>query len=475
MVDNDLTGSRPLGTGRIAEQGLRDLDLKARLGAYKNRIAGSYRLLLRDSLCSVPAGAWVSSKIDGELWFLVLRDQDAWLTNSRGAVIAGDIPLLARISASVPTLKGPQVLAGELHARVEGRRSRVGDLVALLADAEQADVSRLCFAAFDILPDPGQAAPSFGERLVRLKEIVETTTQCWVVDTHEDMGHDGMLALYDELVATGKSEGLIVRSRDGMIYKVKPTHTIDAVILGYTVSAVQEDGVRSLLLGLVHEDGTVQVLGACGNVGSAPERNTLLKLLEPLRVESRYRYASDSGGLYSFIRPQLVAEIKVTDFQGERSDGSAVTSMGLAFDRQAWSPVRPMQSVAILHPTLVRLREDKNADAIDARFAQVADRLASRHEPMLAAELAGSTLLRREVWTKETKGKLAVRKLVVWKTNKEQQNPSFPAYVVHWTDFSPGRASPLDREVRLAMTESSAMQIADKIVADNVKKGWDRA
>jgi len=87
--------------------------------------------------------------------------------------------------------------------------------------------------------------------------------------------------------------------------------------------------------------------------------------------------------------------------------------------------------------------------------------------------LPASTLLRREAWKKETKGKLAVRKLVVWKTNKEQSNPAFSGYVVHWTDYSAGRGSPLDREVRLAMDETTAMQIADKMVADNIKKGWE--
>jgi hypothetical protein len=58
------------------------------------------------------------------------------------------------------------------------------------------------------------------------------------------------------------------------------------------------------------------------------------------------------------------------------------------------------------------------------------------------------TLIRRQVWTKETKGQMAVRKLVVWKSNKEIHDPRYPAIVVHWTDYSPGRAKPLDRDVR---------------------------
>jgi hypothetical protein len=50
----------------------------------------------------------------------------------------------------------------------------------------------------------------------------------------------------------------------------------------------------------------------------------------------------------------------------------------------------------------------------------------------------------------------------------------FPKYVVHWTDYSPGRGSPLDREVKLAPDEKSAQAMADSMVGENIKKGWDK-
>ena len=89
-------------------------------------------------------------------------------------------------------------------------------------------------------------------------------------------------------------------------------------------------------------------------------------------------------------------------------------------------------------------------------------------------ETAKSEILRRDVWTKETKGVVAVRKLLVWKTNKEKTNELHPAYVVHWTDYSPGRGSPLDREVKLAPDEKTAMKIADALIETNIKKGWEK-
>jgi hypothetical protein len=90
-------------------------------------------------------------------------------------------------------------------------------------------------------------------------------------------------------------------------------------------------------------------------------------------------------------------------------------------------------------------------------------------------KLPESSILRREVWTKVAKGQTAVRKLLVWKTNKEKLNNSFPAYVIHWTDYSPGRATALDRDVRTAPTEEAALKIAEAMIAENIKKGWEKA
>ena len=88
-------------------------------------------------------------------------------------------------------------------------------------------------------------------------------------------------------------------------------------------------------------------------------------------------------------------------------------------------------------------------------------------------QLPTSEVIKRKVWTKAAKGKVAVRKLVAWKTNKAEVDPSYPAYVVHWTDYSAGRGTPLDREVRTAPTAELMEEIAARLIEDNVKKGWE--
>lgn len=72
----------------------------------------------------------------------------------------------------------------------------------------------------------------------------------------------------------------------------------------------------------------------------------------------------------------------------------------------------------------------------------------------------------------ESKDKVDVRKLLVWKTNKES-DPRFPAYVVHWTDYSSTRKAPLTREVKLAVNQKDADALAESPIEENVKKGWN--
>jgi hypothetical protein len=60
-------------------------------------------------------------------------------------------------------------------------------------------------------------------------------------------------------------------------------------------------------------------------------------------------------------------------------------------------------------------------------------------------------VLQRAVRVKELKGKVMVRKLLLWKTNKDDVSQGeYPAYVLHLTDFSPNRKDPLQREIRVS-------------------------
>ena len=258
---------------------------------------------------------------------------------------------------------------------------------------------------------------------------------------------------------------------------MKPVFTLDAAVIGYTERSDAPDQIRSVLLALMREDGQFQLIGSCGNLGNDAARADLLQTLEPTLCDSNYRFAARSGELYRFARPTMVMEIRVTDLQVENASGRDVNRMVLGYDAAAgWTAVRPLPGISLIHPVLSRIRDDKTVTQVDVRATQVLERVPVADVSAQASPIdrPGSTLLRREVYVKETKGVRAVRKLLVWKTNKEQNDADWPAYVTTFVDYSPGRKDTSQREVRLSPDEDTAMSLAEAMLVKGVKRGWNR-
>ena len=471
MASELFSGGKAFGDGFIDAE-LNDAELIDYVSAYRRRVAGNYRPLLLDDFGQLPSsGLLVSTKIDGELWFLVSYSKSIFLVNARGSVIHGNIPVLA----AAKKIPENTIIAGELYAKVDGRRSRVGDLSALLASGKDADVKSLSFAAFDLLRSSGITVEAqYVQRYAELNNLITSSDSLHVAQS-EEMDRTKLMTKFESEVVKGQSEGLIIRLPSGLIYKLKPSITIDAAVVAYTTRSDEPSMVRSILLGLMRQDGKFQILGGCGNVGSESDRISLAQKLENLKVNAPIRYASDSGNLYTFVKPEIVVEVKVTDLQSERSDGSNSATMNLIYKDQVWHPGSLSSCPRPIHPVLVRVRGDKNVNQDDIRISQIADFMTNSDNLSGDQEISKSIVVRREVWTKETKGVVAVRKLLVWKTNKNTPGSTFPAFVIHWTDYSPNRASPLDRDVKLAQDEETATKIANAMVEENIKKGWEKA
>jgi hypothetical protein len=93
--------------------------------------------------------------------------------------------------------------------------------------------------------------------------------------------------------------------------------------------------------------------------------------------------------------------------------------------------------------------------------------------------LPKSEVLRREVYTKQLKGQTMVRKLVMWRTNKAEQSQEpglkdFPAYVIAFTDYSPHRKTPLERDIRVSNSREQIDELWERLVKEYIVKGWTR-
>ena len=476
-------GASPLGEGTITSFGsVNDAELAALASGYKRTIASRYRMVTADEIGQdIPAGSLlVSPKVDGQLWFLVLDGSEALLMCPRGRALCGDLPVLKEAQTVAPRVAGRTVLAGELFVLAKGDRPRNGDVSAMLGGGADAGVERLCFMAFDLAAGGDSQCPnpteSYSERLEVLRRILAGGKRLQAIKTEPAVSSAEVQSRFDEWVGGGKAEGLVVRAGDGRVFKVKPAMTIDAAVVGYTQRTDAPSQARSLLLAVMRADDSFQLIGSVGNLGSDADREALGAQLSGLACDSAYHYASSSGAVYRFVKPEVVVEVRVSDLQAFDSSDAPIQRMVLDYS-EAWQALRKMPGVSLIHPVLERVREDKASNSTDIRASQVEERvfIADLEKASDATKLPASTVLRREAYSKASKGSLAVRKLLVWKTNKEAVDPRFPAYVVHWTDYSPGRSSPIKHTVRPAPSETSAIAIADALIAKNIKRGWEVA
>jgi len=475
MIVDESKMTRLGNNGWLAPAGsLTDIRLLRRLSAYKRTVAGNYRSVTPvDMAKGIPTGAHIiSEKVDGETWFLHVENGEAALLSPSGKVIVG-IPLLDEAKERLGT---HSILAsGEFYATVEQGRPRVHDLHAALGGGMKAEVERLRFAVFDLLLDSGRNAQQlhFSKRVERLQELFDKGERVHPARFENATGPAEVATAYDRIVMKGDAEGIVIRLAYGRIFKIKPEISIDAVVVGYAENGTNR--IAELLLALMGPEGRYHLIGRVRTGFSEKERRSLFDSLFQSACKSSYRLAGEHGVLYRWVKSNLVVEVKCNDLLAHRANDEPIRRMVLEYsESEGWTPLAPMHSVSMINAVFVCVRKDKFVNDHDVRFAQVTDlapvEIDQKHLP--PQPLPASEMMRREVFIKKTQNGLAVRKLVVWKSNKEKIDSTYPPWVAYFTDFSPGRESSLKTDIRIASTREKIEAHANIWIASKIKQGW---
>lgn len=468
--------SEPYGSGRKAGVGaLLDEDLLGRLKRYKRQVAKRYRVIEPEiAERALPAEPlFVSPKLDGELWFLVKKDGDLALVAFNGRVLHG-ISCLRGVAERLASVS-QAVIAGELVASVSSERPRSHHVQTALSDSKLE--ASLSFHAFDLVEDEGQDAlgRSYEQRHARLVALLGEdagAARCGVVLTQRG---DGALvaARFREWVGSDRFEGVVARSDRGLTYKIKPTTSLDLVVIAFGERITGEvKQVRELQVGLVREDGTFQLVGSVGTGLSEDDRTHWHARLSAIEAPSSFRLANREGTLCRFVRPEIVVEVRVSDFLSSDGWDVPIRRMSLAHDAGGWRAVGETRTAVLLHPVLLRERTDKSVDPGSVGLTQITAHLEGEtEEAVKATRRASAEIVRRGVFAKESKGQVAVRKYVVVRTHKEHEG-THPPFVVFFTDWSAGRKEPLQTALRTASSSALADEHVTAWVLENVKKGW---
>ena len=440
---------------------------------YKRRVTSSFVSISGGDISSKihGEGYTVTRKIDGELQGLVY-DGNVAITISTTGCARASLPCIAE-AASLLAASGKRdcTFAAELHVDKPGQRGRVYDVSAALG--EKGDAGSLGLAVFDIIAIEGKPFQgSYTEALALIDQIFAKGTLVTPIPRATGSAAD-VARLYDEWVVKECAEGLVVRSELPISYKIKQLLSLDLVVTGYSLRD-DRAGLREVQLSCIDADGNYRVVGVTGNGLSDKDRVDLFALLLPLNTVSEHIAVDSRRIAFQPVRPEIVVEITCNDLLTDTVKGP-VTNPAMVWGEEGYTSRAPVSGVSMLHPVFVRLRPDKMAQASDAGLSQITAIV--ELEPArsgMGGELKKSEIIFREVYGKKGKDGDMVQKFLAWKTNKEKDDQRYPAYVFHYTNYSPSRSEPLKREIRVSSSAGQIMAFAKAYVEENVKKGWEK-
>jgi len=425
----------------------------------------------------IPDGQYhISRKVDGEFTCLIWRKGEICTLNPGGTLRTG-APFLKEAAERLEGVKGA-LIGGELYVqRADNERPRVHDVVRIARKpANAAEVGQLAFAVFDIYELDGEdLSVTYDDSLANIEKLFAGGELIHPVDTVAGENARAVLKQFKTWALEEGAEGVVARSPTAGMFKVKPRHSLDLAIVGFSEGLEDRSGmIHDLLCAVVRPTGRYQLVAKVGGGFSDKERLSLFKALSKRVAESDFREVNSDRVAYQMIKPGLVVEIECLDLISRTSRDNTIEKMILEWSGKSWEGVRRLPLVSILSPQFIRLRDDKKSSPEDSGIDQLADIVDIPDLDRVAKEVAlpEAKIIARAVATKTAKEKTMVRKVIVIKTNKEEASQDYPAYVLHITDFSPNRATKLQTAVKVSVDKEQIMELFDSAKKEKFKKGW---
>lgn len=446
---------------------------------YKRTVAGRFMLVEGKKLKEKISGEdfLVTRKMDGIMLVVFVRDGEVCAYTSHGNPVPDKLPCIQALKQTVAQYGiNSLTLGAELYAtiRTDGRE-RVCDVAKAIANADLHD--KLHIAPFDIIDIEGEPCEvsHYKEKWDKLNRWFGKGDLVRQVDARKASSKEEVNQIFNEWVVDNGSEGLVVHSEQPIIYKVKPRHTIDAVIIGYTVGEdAHSEMVRDMLLAVMRPDGVLQQFASTGTGLTEDMRSEFYEMLRNDKVESEYVETDSRNVAFQMVKPRVIVEMSGIDFVTENAAGEPKQNMLLRYDdSDGYTVVMKTSGVAVHSPVFERIREDKSCNTTDIRLKQLTDLCSfSVRKAVSKSTLPPSLRMLRKVFVKQSAGKIMIQKYVVWKTNKEPTGV-YPAYVLHFTDYSSTRQELLKRDIRVSDSEQQIMDLCQEMIDNNVKKGWE--
>lgn len=404
----------------------------------------------------------LSEKLDGFYTVLVSKSSGIELYNKSGRALK--IPNIQNLKLS------PCILVGELCCYEDGVLKTHREVASAISKPEKSD---LRFAAFDIIELKGQKIDGTAFEKYEILQKIASQTHCFTIPQSKVESRTEIDAFYQSVVDKD-GEGIIVKGANEISYKIKPKITLDLVVLGFSEGNQERTGIlRDLLLGIAKGKNQFQVVGSVGTGFSQNDRLSIYKDLSKMVVSSSFTEVSGAKTAFQMVKPEWVVEVTCLDILSENTHG-IIKKPILSHSNQGYTVSEMQGGLSLVSAVFIRKRDDKIANEAHAGEGQVMDYRLPEGEDKTTQVQGDSRIEVREVYVKNSKNGPMVRKILGLKTNKEQSG-LFSPYLVIFTDFSAGRAEPLDQEIKLCGSESELHKQIQALRDEHVKAGWTKS
>lgn len=437
---------------------------------YKHRLSGKFVLTNPSQIADIQgSNICITRKLDGEMR-TVYFDGKTTVMFTTGGREEKDFPCLEEVTAKMKAagIKCAGFAAELNFIKTDKSRSRVSDVIHALANEELH--ASLVLSPFDILfiDDSKWQAEHYEKTYEKLVEIFGPDSP---VQMEKGKSSSDIARVYKKWVIKEKAEGLVVHTEQPVIWKIKPLHSIDAAVIGYTNC---ENGVRDLLFAVMEPSGFYRIFASGSNGLSNEQRKNLEQNLSALQVSSNLIYTDSQGTAFQMIKPEFVFEITATDFANTNCLNDSFKNFIAEYsEEKGWQLKGKAAGVATYNLCIERLREDKKCVEPDIAVHQIQDLC-----PFPCAQinkndekLSDSTIEERKVFYKQQGRRKYVKKFVLLKTNKEETQ-KFSKYLLHFTDYSSSRAEKMKVSVWCSSDKTELQEKMETMIYKSIKKGW---
>ena len=407
----------------------------------------------------------ISTKYDGHLCFIVKDKGEIYLLNFNG----NPFQRQDLIDESNILLDKEGILVGEIFNYKENQRTRSFDLVKNLKNND----SSIKIVVFDLINFDGTSYEKslWDEKKELINKLLSKGKNIFSIEETEVISRKDIQTEFEDRVINKNQEGLIVKGFNGPTFKIKPKLTFDFVVLGYSLGYSDNFNLlKELLFGIMIEKDEFLIVGKVGGGFTIEQRTSLLEGLKNLKVESNLIEPSGSKTPFTFIKPKKVIEVESVDIVNNTSDQIIKKSV-IKFEKNKYSKIDNKPSVSLISPVYKGFRDDKKVETDQVGLLQITRLIELKNEISETSNKSNSKILKKEIYSKETKGVKMVKKYFLWETNSSSED--YPKFVFYKIDYSPSRGDKLQRDIKVSNNQSQIVKIFSDQIETDIKKGWE--